>query len=305
MALYLPIAEMTANPFLLIALGASVGFIGGMFGVGGGFLLTPLLIFLGIPPAVAIATQSSQITASSTIGVINAARRNAIDVRFGSVLIIFGTVGSLFGVSLFNQLKQLGILDVAVVFSFITLFTIIGSLMLSESLRSFFTSKRPTPSPTNKNEPWYFSLPLQMNFPASNARISLIPISLLAFLIGAAGAFLGIGGGFILVPALIYVLRVPVPLAVGTATFQILFTMLGTLILHSTTNRSVDAVLAVSLILGTLFGTQFGISLGQVLSAKTFRLLFALLILSVDARFAYDLVKAPDNVYSLSVANVQ
>jgi len=299
--IYLPIAEMSVNMFTLLAMGAAVGFISGMFGVGGGFLMTPLLIFLGIPPAIAVATQASQITASSVTGALGYWRRKALDFKLGGVLVAGGFVGTLLGVWFFNVMSRLGQLEFVIVVSYVTLFGIIGSLMLAESLKTMWATRRGVVPLSRRSgeHPWYLGLPWKMRFHRSKLYGSVIPIVTLAILIGFAGAVLGIGGGFILVPALIYLFRIPAAVVVGTSLFQILFTMMAATLLHAFTNQSVDVVLAMLLIIGGVMGAQFGARAGQNLKGESFRLLLAILVLGVGIRFAIDLVVRPQEPFSL------
>lgn len=301
MHIYLPIAEMSVNMFTLLAMGAAVGFISGMFGVGGGFLMTPLLIFLGIPPAIAVATQASQITASSVTGALGYWRRKALDFKLGGVLVAGGFVGTLLGVWFFNVMSRLGQLEFVIVVSYVTLFGIIGSLMLAESLKTMWATRRGVVPLSRRSgeHPWYLGLPWKMRFHRSKLYGSVIPIVTLAILIGFAGAVLGIGGGFILVPALIYLFRIPAAVVVGTSLFQILFTMMAATLLHAFTNQSVDVVLAMLLIIGGVMGAQFGARAGQNLKGESFRLLLAILVLGVGVRFAIDLVVRPQEPFSL------
>jgi hypothetical protein len=301
---YLPIAEMPVSVLLILGLGAAVGFVSGLFGIGGGFLMTPLLIFLGIPPAVAVATQTAQIVASSTTSGINALRRNALDLKLGIVLVLGGLVGSALGVWSFAAARRAGQLDLVIVVSYVTLFTVVGSLMMRESLREFWsTRKGGKPRLRRKagaHAP-YLGLPFRMRFYRSKLYASLIPIVGLALFVGFAGALLGIGGGFIMVPALLYILRVPTAVVVGTSQFQILCTTLVALVLHAVANQAVDIVLALLLILGGVFGAQFGARAGRNLRAELFRFLLAILLLGVGLRFAIELVLRPNEPFSITV----
>ncbi len=303
MQLYLPIAEMPVSVLLILGMGAAVGFISGLFGIGGGFLMTPLLIFLGIPPAVAVATQTAQIVASSTTSAIGAWRRNALDLKLGGVLIAGGFVGSGLGVWFFAAARRAGQLDLVIVVSYVTLFTVVGSLMLKESIREFWSSRRGAARPRRRGgeHAAYLGWPLRMRFPRSKLYASVIPILGLALFVGFAGALLGIGGGFIMVPALLYLFRVPTAIVVGTSQFQIVCTTLVALVLHAVANQAVDVVLAILLILGGVFGAQFGARAGRNLRAELFRFLLALLLLAVGVRFAVELVVRPAEPFSISV----
>jgi uncharacterized protein len=299
--LYLPIAEMPVNVLLILGLGAAVGFISGLFGIGGGFLMTPLLIFLGIPAPIAVATQSAQVAASSTSGALNALRRRSLDMRLGLLLTLGGFAGTALGVWTFSALRRLGQLDFVIVVSYVTLFTIVGGLMLKESLRDFFSLRRGRArlGRTAGNHAWYLKGPWRIRFYRSKIYVSSLPLVAMALFVGFAGAVLGIGGGFILVPALLYLFRVPTSVVVGTSQFQILWTSLAAVIGHAVANQAVDFLLALLLVLGGVFGAQFGARVGQYLKGDLFRLLLALLILSVGLRFAYELVATPDDPFSL------
>lgn len=306
MQLYLPIAEMSVSVFLILGMGAAVGFVSGMFGIGGGFLMTPLLIFVGIPPAVAVATQTAQIAASSTTSMMGSLRRRALDWKLGGVLTGGGLIGSALGVWIFAAARRAGQLDLVIVVSYVTLFTVVGSLMLRESIREFLSARRGRARTRRRagQHPAYLGLPLRMRFHRSKLYASVIPLLGLSFFIGLAGAMLGIGGGFILVPALLYLFRVPTAVVVGTSQLQILCTALAALILHAVANEAVDAVLALLLIVGGVFGAQFGARAGQNLRADVFRFLLALLILSVGLRFAAELVVRPNEPFSLAITRI-
>jgi uncharacterized membrane protein YfcA len=295
---------MPVSVLLILGLGAAVGFISGLFGIGGGFLMTPLLIFLGIPPAVAVATQSAQIVASSTTSAIGALRRGALDPKLGTVLILGGFVGSALGVWFFAAARRAGQLDLVIVISYVTLFTVVGSLMLKESVREFWMQRkglRPRPRRRAGSHAPYLGWPLRMRFYRSKLYASVLPILGVALFVGFAGALLGIGGGFIMVPALLYVFRVPTAVVIGTSQFQILCTTLVSLILHAVLNQAVDVVLAALLIVGGVFGAQFGSRAGRNLRAELFRFMLALLLLAVGLRFALELMVRPSEPFSISV----
>lgn len=300
MSLYLPIAEMPINALTVLAVSAAVGFISGMFGIGGGFMMTPLLIFMGVPPAIAVATGSAQIAASSTTGTIAYWRRQALDLRLGLLLLSGGMIGTLIGVWAFGALRRIGQLDLVIVLSYVTLLFSMGTLMFVESTRALIAKRRGHEASNigRVKRPWYFRLPLKMRFPQSNLYTSAIPLVVLAMLIGMIGAVLGIGGGFLMVPALIYLFRVPTSVVVGTSLFQILFTMLAATILHAATNQAVDILLALILILGGVFGAQFGARAARNVRGEWFRLLLALLILAIGLRFSLDILLAPEEPYS-------
>ena len=300
MEIYLPIAEMPIDMFLVLGMGIAVGFISGMFGIGGGFLLTPLLIFVGIPPAVAVATQGPQIAASSMTGSLAYWRRKAIDFKLGGVLLAGGLVGTLLGVMFFNQMRKLGQLETVITLSYVVLLGVVGLLVSIESVKAVLASKRgkQTRRRLAGRHHWYEGLPLKTRFHRSGLYVSVIPVIILAVLIGFAGAVLGIGGGFILVPALIYIFRVPAHVVVGTSLFQILFTMIAATIIHAATNQSVDLFLALLLMVGGVFGAQFGARAGANLRGEYFRLMLGALILVVAARFAGDVLTKPQDPFS-------
>jgi hypothetical protein len=297
---------MSVNLFLVLGMGAAVGFISGLFGVGGGFLMTPLLIFVGVPPAIAVGSVSAQIAATSVSGVLNYHRRRAVDYKLGTVLVLGGFLGTMAGVWFFTLLRRLGQLDIFIVISYVVLFWSIGGLMLFETLSSLLARSSAGAVPRTKPErPWYFALPLRMRFHRSKIVASALPVVGLAFSIAFVGAVLGIGGGFILVPALIYLFHVPTSVVIGTSMFQILFTMIVATILHAATSQSVDIMLAILLIVGGVIGTQFGTRAGQNLRGETFRLLLAALLLVVGMRFAAEIMIRPEEPFSSSIESLQ
>lgn len=280
-----------------------MGFLSGLFGIGGGFLLTPLLIFSGIPPAVSVATVTTQVVASSASAVITYWRRKAIDFKLAFMLLIGGIAGSALGVVLFDVLQSLGQLDLVISISYVTFLGTIGGLMLVESLRAI--RRRRTGHVPSARRPgqhnWIHGLPFKMRFRQSKLYVSVIPILFLGSSIGFLGTVLGIGGGFMMVPALIYLLRVPTGIVIGTSLLQILFTMAAATILHSMSTQTVDIVLALTLMIGGVIGAQFGARMGQNLRGEHLRLLLALLVLGVGLRFAIDLLLTPENVYSIAI----
>jgi uncharacterized membrane protein YfcA len=289
-------------------MGAAVGFISGLFGIGGGFLMTPLLIFLGIPPAVAVATQSAQIVASSTTSVLNAFRRKALDFKLGGILVAGGFIGSVLGVWFFAAARRAGQLDLVIVVSYVTLFMVVGSLMLKESIREYWAKRRGrvirVKRRAGEHAPYLF-WPLRTRFHRSKLYASVIPILGFALFVGFVGALLGIGGGFIMVPALLYIFRVPTSVVVGTSQFQIVCTTLVALILHAVANQAVDIVLAMLLIVGGVFGAQFGARAGRNLRAELFRFLLAILLLAVGLRFALELVVSPNELFSIATQEMR
>ena len=305
MQVYLPIAEMPVSVLVVLALAAGVGFVSGLFGIGGGFLMTPLLIFMGIPPAIAVATQTAQIAASSTTSVLAARRRNAVDMKLGAVLIVGGFVGTALGVWFFAAARRAGQLEVVIVVSYVTLFTIVGSLMLFESLRDLWRRSRGAPARparrAGEHGAW-LGWPLKMRFARSKLYASVIPIAGLALFVGFAGALLGIGGGFIMVPALLYLFRVPIGVVIGTSQLQILCTTVVALVLHAIANQAVDLVLALMLVVGGVFGAQFGSRAGRNMRADIFRFALALLLLGVGLRFGGELFVPPEERFTIAVS---
>ncbi len=302
MDLYLPIAEMPMNVFLLLGMGAAVGFLSGMFGVGGGFLLTPLLIFSGISPAVAVASVSSQIVANSASGVLAYLRKKTVDLKLGLYLTLSGIVGSAIGVWVYGALRGVGQLDVVIALSYVAFLGTIGILMVVEAVRAILAKRRGTPLPVRRpgQHSWIAGLPLRVRFHRSRLYISALPVIALGAAIGFLGALLGIGGGFIMVPALIYLLKVPTTIVIGTTLLQTLGTMAFTTFMQSATNQTVDVILGLALMVGGVVGAQFGARVGQSLRGETLRLLLGLLVLSVGLRFAVDLVATPAELYSIS-----
>lgn len=302
MDLYLPIAEMPMNLFLLLGMGAAVGFLSGMFGVGGGFLLTPLLIFSGISPAVAVASVSSQIVANSASGVLAYLRKKTVDLKLGLYLTLSGIIGSAIGVWVYGALRGIGQLDVVIALCYVAFLGTIGMLMAVEAIRAILAKRRGTPLPVRRpgQHSWIAGLPLRVRFHRSRLYISALPVIALGASIGFLGALLGIGGGFIMVPALIYLLRVPTTIVIGTTLLQTLGTMAFTTFMQSTTNQTVDVILGLALMVGGVVGAQFGARVGQSLRGETLRLLLGLLVLSVGLRFAVDLVARPTELYSIS-----
>lgn len=302
MDLYLPIAEMPMNLFLLLGMGAAVGFLSGMFGVGGGFLLTPLLIFSGISPAVAVASVSSQIVANSASGVLAYLRKKTVDLKLGLYLTLSGIIGSAIGVWVYGTLRGIGQLDVVIALCYVAFLGTIGMLMAVEAIRAILAKRRGTPLPIRRpgQHSWIVGLPVRVRFHRSRLYISALPVIALGASIGFLGALLGIGGGFIMVPALIYLLRVPTTIVIGTTLLQTLGTMAFTTFMQSATNQTVDVILGLALMVGGVVGAQFGARVGQSLRGETLRLLLGLLVLSVGLRFAVDLVARPDELYSIS-----
>ena len=303
MYVYLPSAEIPINVLYVLGMGLAIGFLSGMFGIGGGFLLTPLLIFAGIPPAVAVASQTGQISAASFSGMLAYWRRNAIDLKLALVLLAGGLVGSALSVWLFALLRRLGQLDLVIALGYVFFLGLVGSLMLAESVRAMVRTRRGRPPMLRKpgQHNWIHRLPLKMRFPRSRIYLSSISVVTLGATIGLLGATLGIGGGFMLVPALVYLLRVPAALVVGTSLFQIVFTMAAACVLHAVVNQTIDVVLALILMVGSVAGAQFGARAGQKLKAEQLRALLALLVLGVGVRFFLLLVIPPPDPYSIEI----
>jgi hypothetical protein len=297
--IFLPIADLPVNIFLILAMGIAVGFVSGMFGIGGGFLMTPLLIFVGITPAVAVASVASHIAASSFSGALTYWRRRAIDPALAAVLLCGGVIGTAAGVWLFTLLRMLGQLDLIISLSYVALLTSVGGLMLWESTRAVLRSRRGEAITLRRpgSHVWIHGLPLKMRFKRSKIYLSIIPVVVIGIIIGFVGAIMGIGGGFLLVPMLIYLLRVPTGTVIGTSMVLTLVTMTSATLLHAVTNHLVDAVLALILMVGGTIGAQFGARAGQRISGEGLRLLLGLLILAVGIRFAVELVIRPDELY--------
>ncbi len=300
MQLYLPIAEVSVNAFLLLGIGGIVGFLSGMFGVGGGFLITPLLFFIGIPPAVAVATGANQVVASSVSGVLAQMRRKAVDFRMGTVLLLGGFIGSAFGIWVFARLTALGQVDLFVQLSYVLFLGLIGAMMLQESLRAWFRSRKGVPVRRSHVHTWVHGLPFKMKFRASGLYISVLPPMAVGALVGFLAAIMGVGGGFIMVPAMIYLLGMPTKVVVGTSLFQIIFVTAFTTLMHAVTNQTVDILLAMLLIVGGVIGAQFGTRVGVRLKAEQLRILLALLVLSVAGKIALDLLLQPAELFSVT-----
>lgn len=301
MLIYLPIADLAINIFLLFAMGLAVGFISGMFGVGGGFLMTPFLIFLGISPGVAVATVASHITASSFSGALSHWRRRAVDIPMAFMLLSGGFVGTASGVWLFTKLRAIGQLDLLIGLSYLIMLSAVGGLMLAESVRAIIRARRQQFSSLRRSgaHTWVHALPLKMRFRHSKIYVSIIPVWGIGYVIGSVGAVMGIGGGFLLVPMLIYFLRMPTATVIGTAAVLTTATMAVASVMHALTNHLVDAVLALVLMVGGVIGAQFGARAAQKMPPERLRLLLALLILAVGIRFGYELISRPAHLYSI------
>jgi uncharacterized membrane protein YfcA len=309
MPIYLPIAEIPVDAFLLIVIGCLGGFLAGLFGIGGGFIITPLLIFIGIPPAVSVATSANQIIASSISGFLVHWHRKNVDVLMGSVMLIGGLVGSGAGVAIFSILKKYGQIDLVISLIYVGFLGTIGILMAIESYNANFRKdKKKQPKESSnfilrmiKVKLRTIKLPYVVKFEKSNLEISVfLPIAI-GLVAGIMVSIMGIGGGFIMIPAMIYLLRMPINLVVGTSLFQIIFTTSIVTILHASSTKSVDVVLALILIFGGVFGTQLGTIVGGKLKAEKLRGLLAILILSVALLLASDLFVKPASLYKVEV----
>jgi hypothetical protein len=304
MNFYLPIAEMSVNIFVFLGMGAAVGFLSGLFGVGGGFLMTPLLIFSGVPSAVAVGTEAAQIVATSISGAITHYRRKNIDIKLGVVLLLGGILGSAIGVQLVSILRRYGQFDLFVSGTYVVFLGLIGTLMLIESLNTWRKIKAGQQVSSRKSgeHTWIHRLPLQMRFTRSKLYISAIPPFMIGAFVGLLAAIMGVGGGFIMVPALIYLLRVPTNVVAGTSLFQIMFVTAATTLMHATFNKTVDVVLALLLMIGGVVGAQFGAIMGAKLRGEQFRFFLALIVLLVCLRMAYGLIAMPGELFSISMS---
>ena len=302
MYIYLPIAEVSMHVGIIIGLGGGVGFLSGLFGVGGGFLMTPLLIFFGIPPAVAVSTEANQIVASSVSGVLAHMRRGNVDFKMGGILMAGGVIGSSLGVALFSFLQSIGQIDLVIQLSYVVFLGIIGSLMLTESVRTIIRSRKPGAVRGKLHQHnWLHGLPLKMRFRHSKLYISaLLPLVLGAF-VGILAAIMGVGGGFIMVPAMIYLLGMPTSVVVGTSLFQIIFVTANVTLLQSIQTQTVDFLLAGLLLFGAVIGAQFGSRAGALLRGEQLRGLLALMVLAVCIKIGYDLVVRPEDLLSVEL----
>ncbi len=305
MQLFLPIAEVSVNAFVLLGIGGVVGFLSGMFGVGGGFLITPLLFFIGIPPTVAVATGANQVVASSISGVLAQFKRKAVDVRMGLVLLGGGMVGSAVGIWVFAQLSAAGQVDLFVQLAYVVFLGLVGAMMLQESLRALWRSKHPgAPVRRSHVHTWVHKLPFKMKFRASGLYISVLPPVAIGAFVGFLAAVMGVGGGFIMVPAMIYLLGMPTKVVIGTSLFQIIFVTGFTTVMHAVSSQTVDILLAFLLIVGGVIGAQIGARVGIKLRADQLRILLALLVLAVCLRVALDLLLTPSEYYSITAGRL-
>ena len=299
MHVYLPIAEMSVNAFVLLGIGGGVGVLSGMFGVGGGFLTTPLLIFVGVPPAVAVATGANQLVASSLSGALAHWRRRTVDLKMGLVLLAGGVAGAALGVRAFALLREAGQVELLVSLCYVLFLGVVGGLMLIESLRALRKTRRGGPAP-RRGHSWLQGLPFKLRFRESRLYISAIGPLAVGFAVGVLAAVMGVGGGFIMVPAMIYLLGMPTSVVVGTSLFQITFVTGLTTVFHAAQNQTVDAILAATLIIGGVVGAQLGVRIGARMQAEQLRILLAALVLAVGLKLAFDLVVQPDELYSIA-----
>ena len=302
MDIYLPIAEVSVNAPLLVLLGAVVGFVSGLFGIGGGFLMAPVLVFLGIPPSVAVASQASHVVASSTSGVITYTLRQGVDFRMGGIMALGGALGALGGVELFRYLRLLGQADLVVAVSYLVFLGAIGTLMLKESLTEILNRRRGRPAPRapRRRPLWLYGLPLRMRFPRSGLYISALPPFALGVFAGVLSAIMGVGGGFILVPAMLYILRMRAQVVVGTSLFQIIITTAITTVLQAGRNQTVDVVLATLLLVGGVVGAQYGARLSSRFRAEELRAALGLIVLLVGIQMGLELFVRPDDMFAFA-----
>ncbi len=303
MSIYLPIAEMNINIFLIVFIGMAVGALSGLFGVGGGFLMTPLLIFLGIPPVVAVGTEAPHVLASSVSGVIAHWRKKTVDFKMGFFLLIGGVIGSTLGVNIFKILRSYDQIDIVIQILFVLFLGIIGFSMAFESARTTIKSYRTTSSIRTKlhQHSWIHGLPFKLKFRRSKLYISAIPPIIIGFFVGILSAMMGVGGGFIIIPAMVYILGMPTSVVVGTSLFQIIFVTANSTFFQAYLNQTVDIVLAALMILGGVIGAQIGVRIGSRLKAEYLRGLLAILVLAVCAKIFTDLVLQPNDLFSTQI----
>lgn len=303
MDLYLPIANLSVNAAVIVALGLGVGLLSGMFGVGGGFLTTPLLIFYGIPPTVAAASAASQVTGASVSGVFAHLRRDGVDIHMGLVLVAGGVIGSVFGAGIFNLLTASGMIDTVIAILYVVMLGSIGGLMLHESIGAIRVThgRAPAKPRRRRHHPLVAMLPLRWRFYRSGLYISPLAPLILGFCTGILTVLLGVGGGFILVPAMLYLLGMGTQVVVGTSLFQILFVTAAATMVHATTTKAVDIVLAALLLLGSVVGAQVGARLAQKARPEYLRLLLAVVVLAVALRMLLGLAWRPDEIYTVEL----
>ncbi|OUR75304.1 permease [Alphaproteobacteria bacterium 46_93_T64] len=301
MPVYLPIAEISVNLFLILGMGGAVGLLSGMFGVGGGFLMTPLLIFIGIPPAVAVATGANQLIAASVSGVLAHWRRGNVDFKMGTVLLVGGVVGSALGTWIFALLKSAGQVDLLISLSYVLFLGVIGGLMMVESVGALLRSRKGTVKRKKLHQHyWIHGLPFKMRFRKSKLYISALLPLVLGFFVGILSAIMGVGGGFVMVPAMIYLMGMPTSIVIGTSLFQIIFVTANVTFLHSVTTQTVDVLLALLLMSSAVIGAQIGTRIGTKMKGEQLRSLLGLMVLLVCAKLAFDLVLTPDDLFSFT-----
>jgi uncharacterized protein len=303
MDIYLPIANLSVNALVIILLGGAVGMLSGMFGVGGGFLTTPLLIFYGIPPMVAAASASTQVTGASVSGVFAHMKRGGVDFQMGGVLVVGGMFGTLAGAVIFELLERLGQIDTVINILYVLMLGGIGGLMAKESLQSVqsLRSGKPLPARKRRHHPLVANLPMRWRFYKSGLYISPLAPLILGFITGIMTMLLGVGGGFIMVPAMLYLLGMGAQVVVGTSLFQILFVTMTSTMMHSLTTKAVDIVLAVLLLIGSVTGAQIGAKLAQTMRPEYLRLLLSGIVLLVALRMALGLGWQPDEIYTIQL----
>ena len=303
MSIYLPIAEMNVNIFLIIFIGMSIGILSGIFGVGGGFLMTPLLIFLGIPPVVAVGSEAPHVLATSVSGVIAHWRKKNVDIKMGIFLLSGGLIGSTVGVNLFNYLKSYGQIDLVIQLLFVFFLGFVGFSMAFESARTTIKQYRARSSKRKKlhQHSWFHGLPFKVRFHRSKLYISAIPPVLIGFVVGVMSAMMGVGGGFIMIPAMVYILGMPTSVVIGTSLFQIIFVTANATFFQSYINYNVDVVLSALMIFGGVIGAQIGVILGSRLKAEYLRGILAILVLAVCGKIFTDLVLQPSDLFSLVI----
>ncbi len=304
MEIYLPIAEISTNVFLLLGLGGAIGFLSGMFGVGGGFLMTPLLIFLGVPPTVAVGTGTNLIVASSVSGVMAHWRRGNVDFHMGGLLFGGGVVGSWLGVTLFKSLREAGQIDLVISLFYVVFLAIVGSLMGFESVRAALRRKARRRRKAHQHN-WFHGLPLKMRFRRSKLYVSAVPPVFVGFLMGLLAAFMGVGGGFIMIPVMIYLIGMPTSVVVGTSLFGIVVISTVSSFAHAVQNHNVDIILALLLAVGAVIGAQYGSRVGGRIQGEYLRGLLAIMVLAVGGRLLYGLVARPDDLFSATLMVVR
>ncbi len=301
MDVYLPIANLAVNGLVIVALGAATGILSGLFGVGGGFLTTPLLIFYGVPPTVAAASAASQVTGASVSGVFAHTRRGGVDYSMGAVMVAGGVIGTVFGALLFRLLQAIGQIDTVINILYVILLGTIGALMGRESFQTMRAMRTGVPPPARKrrHHPLVASLPMRWRFYRSGLYISPLAPLLLGVVVGILTMLMGVGGGFILVPAMLYILGMSANVVVGTSLFQILFVTMATTMMHSLTTKAVDIVLAALLLLGSVTGAQLGAKFAQKAKPEILRLVLAVIVLAIALRMAFGLGYRPDEIYTV------